>query len=269
MFSKRPLLVVAVLLPVVVPALAGCAPNHGAAGVEVVESRRVGTVDEPVVATLPSAIGTRDSDAGAGDQGDASAVVAEVRPAEILDEPTIDWPATVAVVGDSLTRSAENEIVAALTADGLDVLVVDAIESRRMTHGGSAVPPGTEAIENIQAVVEPDLWVIALGTNDVASLGSADGFRAEMQSVLTLLPVDAPVVWVDLWIRDRTAPIGEANRLIRDELRAWRGGAAVVDWYSHGDDDGIITGDGVHLTESGRQLFAASISAAIDDLFAS
>ena len=44
--------------------------------------------------------------------------------------------------------------------------------------------------------------------------------------------------------------------------------AAVVDWYSHGEDDGIITGDGVHLTGAGQQLFADSIAEAIEELFA-
>jgi lysophospholipase L1-like esterase len=218
--------------------------------------------------------------AGAGN-GDADTVVAEPRgreaaPTDVVVEPVggaasggaRSSPSTVAVVGDSLTVSAEQEILAALTADGLDVLAVDGLESRRMTHGGTALPPGTSAIEDIQRLVTPDLWVIALGTNDVASVGSADGFRAEMRELLELLPDDAPVVWVDLWIRDRETAISEANRLIRAELRTRRGGAAVVDWFSHGTEDGVITGDGVHLTDAGRQLFASSIAAAIDELFA-
>lgn len=211
----------------------------------------------------------------------ADTVIAESRgreaaPTDVVVEPDVgvasggarSSPSTVAVIGDSLTVSAEQEILAELTADGLDVLAVDGLESRRMTHGGSALPPGTSAIEDIQQLMTPDLWVIALGTNDVASVGSADGFRAEMRELLELLPDDAPVVWVDLWIRDRETAISEANRLIRAELRTRRGGAAVVDWFSHGTEDGVITGDGVHLTDAGRQLFASSIAAAIDELFA-
>ena len=230
---------------------------------EVVGSGRLdaATIDEPVVITLPDAID--DVADGAVDPEEEPVVVA---PVVTLVQPTIDRPLTVAVVGDSLTRSAEDEILDTLTIDGFDVLTVDGLESRRMTRGGSSLPPGTAAIENIQEIADPDLWVIVLGTNDVASTGSAGEFRSEMREVLALLPGHVPVVWVDLWIRDRRPAISEANALIRAELRTWRGGAAVVDWFSHGDDDGIITGDGVHLTNEGQQLFADSISSAIDEL---
>lgn len=253
----RPLLVAAVLC-----LASGCASNH-ASGVEAIGSSRldVTAIDERVVVTLPGAI----------DDATARTVPPrgsdEVVTVATLVEPTVDRPSTVAVIGDSLTHSAEDEIFETLTADGFDVLTVDGLESRRMTRGGSSLPPGTAAIEHIQAVADPGLWVIALGTNDVASTGSADEFRSEMREVLALLPSDVPVVWVDLWIRDRQPTVSAANALIRQELRAWRGGAAVVDWYSHGDDDGIITGDGVHLTNAGQQLFADSISGAIDELF--
>lgn len=255
----RPLLVAAVLC-----VAAGCAPDRPS-GVEAVGSSRldVATLEESVV-TLPDAID--DVADGAGDtEGETEIDV--VAPVVTLVQPPFERTLSVAVVGDSLTRSAEDEILDTLTIDGFDVLTVDGLESRRMTRGGSSLPPGTDAIENIQEVAAPDLWVIALGTNDVASTGSADEFRSEMRELLALIPRDAPVVWVDLWIRDRQSAISEANASIRDELRTWRGGAAVVDWYSHGDDDGIITADGVHLTGAGQQLFADSISRAIDELF--
>ncbi len=272
---------VSILRPAVLCAtlalLAGCAWDGPQAAVRVVP---------PPTAVPPAAVdggapvvdGARPDSAGeeASDTVIAESLGREAAPVDVVVEPADrvasagarSSPSTVAVVGDSLTVSAEQEILAALTAGGLDVLAVDGLESRRMTRGGSALPAGTSAIAGIQQLVTPDLWVIALGTNDVASVGSADGFRAEMREILALLPADAPVVWVDLWIRDRESAISEANRLIRAELRTRRGGAAVVDWFSHGTEDGVITGDGVHLTDTGRQLFASSIAAAIDELFA-
>lgn len=261
---RQPLLLVAALC-----LAAGCSPNHRS-GVQAVGSAQLDTAtnDEPVVVTLPGAID--DVVGGSGgrttEKPDADERAEDVT-VETLVEPVVERPATVAVVGDSLTRSAEDEILASLAADGFDVLTVDGLESRRMVRGGSALPPGTDAIENIRAVAEPGLWVIALGTNDVASVGSADEFRSEMREVLALLPRDVPVVWVDLFIRGQEREISEANRLIRAELSRWRGGAAVVDWYSHGEDAGIVTADGVHLTNAGQQLFADSISASIDELF--
>lgn len=191
---------------------------------------------------------------------------------EMIVVPIVDRPASVAVVGDSLTVSATEEIELALDAIGLDVIAVDAMESRRITQGRSNLPPGTSAVEGILEGVaigdDPDLWVIALGTNDVASVGSLDGFRPEMRELLDLIPPDVPVIWVDLWIRDRSDSIRQANRMIRAELRQWDGGSAVVDWFAHGDDDGVITSDGVHLTDLGQQLFASSIADTVDEMFA-
>ena len=190
---------------------------------------------------------------------------------ETIVEPTAPRPSTVAVVGDSLTVSAADEIEASLAAIGLDVLVIDAKESRRTTRSSTNLTSGSDAVESILADAsageEPGLWVIALGTNDVASVGSLDGFRPEMRELLALIPDDAPVIWVDLWIRDRVEPIVEANRMIRAELRDRDGGSAVVDWFAHGDDDGVITGDGIHLTDVGRQVFAESIADTVDQMF--
>ena len=191
---------------------------------------------------------------------------------EMIVEPVVDRPTSVAVVGDSLTVSAADEIELALDAIGLDVIAFDALESRRIARGGSGLPPGTSAVEQIldAAILaeEPELWVIALGTNDVASVGSLDEFRPEMRELLDLIPSDVPVIWVDLWIGARTDSIRQANRMIRAELRQWAGGSAVVDWFAHGDDDGVITGDGVHLTDEGQQLFASSIADTVDEMFA-
>jgi lysophospholipase L1-like esterase len=41
----------------------------------------------------------------------------------------------------------------------------------------------------------------------------------------------------------------------------------VVDWYTHGDDPGIIVGDGVHLTDAGERLFAASMAASVEAMY--
>jgi lysophospholipase L1-like esterase len=246
-----------VAVPVLVSMLGACGLGDRSSGVQTVSAAQSGE-DVRLVVEAPEPVSSQPSVVADADQAN------EV---ETLVVPVMSRPATVAVVGDSLTLSAEDEIMSALSADGLQVLVIDGLESRRMARGSRALTPGTEAVENIRRVVEPGLWVIALGTNDVASVESADGFRDEMRDVLALIPAEAPVVWVDLWIRDREDAISAANLMIRSELRRRRGGSAVVDWYSHGQEDGIITGDGVHLTQSGQDLFAASIATAIDELF--
>jgi lysophospholipase L1-like esterase len=176
-------------------------------------------------------------------------------------------PKSVAVVGDSLTLAAETEIENALSQLGLDVLVVDGVESRRMVRGGSALLPGVDAIDGVlDAGLEPELWIIALGTNDVGSGSSPDSFHDDVAAVLASVPPGAPVVWIDLWIRDRSAAVAEANRALRS-IAALRPATRVGDWFSHGDDPGIITDDGIHLTAAGERLFAASMASAVDSMF--
>ena len=178
-------------------------------------------------------------------------------------------PRTVAVVGDSLTLSAQDEITAALEDDGLTVIVVDGVESRRMTRAAAGVPPGFDSVVEILEQSDPDLWVFALGTNDVGAQSGIDTFKAEMGELLELLPPAAPVIWVDLWIRDRDDDIVIANRSIRTVLGDRQGVAAVVDWHEHAANPGLIVGDGVHLTDEGQVQFAAAIAHAIDTAFGS
>ena len=84
--------------------------------------------------------------------------------------------------------------------------------------------------------------------------------------MLSAIPPDSPVVWVDIWIRDRQRQVETANGVLF-EMLSGRDRAVVADWFAHGDDPGIISADGVHLTSDGRYMFAATIAAAAVDLF--
>ena len=75
------------------------------------------------------------------------------------------------------------------------------------------------------------------------------------------------MVWVDVWIRDRRRQVETANAVLREHARRPRPTAIVADWFAHGDDPGLVTVDGVHLTDDGRYMFAATIAAATVDLF--
>jgi len=178
-----------------------------------------------------------------------------------------ELPDTAAVVGDSLTESAQQEIAAYLNGLGVDVVTIDGAQNRRMTHGDHP-DPGIDIVERIAAVADPELWVIALGTNDVGAEVSPEQFGDDVKNVLAAIPADVPVVWVDMWIRDRQPQVETANAVLR-EMLGDRDASVVADWYAHGDDPGIIATDGVHLTHDGRYMFAATIAAATVDLFES
>lgn len=170
-------------------------------------------------------------------------------------------PATIAVVGDSLTLSATDEIRSTLTSVGIDVLAIDGAERRRMTHG-SDPDPGIDSVDAIADHAVPAMWVVALGTNDIGDGIDPDQYAADVERLLDEIPSATPVVWVDVWIRDRQPAVERANEVLRDVL-AQRPGTIVADWFSRGDDDGLVGADGVHLTADGRQVFAATILSAV------
>ncbi len=186
-------------------------------------------------------------------------------PAEAAAPPEL--PDTVAVVGDSLTESAMEEIETTLTQNGVEVLALDGLTNRRMVRASGDIVPGTAAVDAILASVAepPEMWVIALGTNDVGGAATPDEFAADMRELLGRLPPDAPVVWVDVWIRDMPDEVIEANAVIREVIDE-RGDGHVADWYSRGGEGSAITTDGVHLTDDGRWIFARTI---IDAMLAS
>lgn len=252
-------------------ALGGCSWDGPAVGVSVVPPDAVGPAvdaDEPDTAVPGGRSGATTPGGGGGRAGSvepvASGTATDAATGRAPDDggAEVSFPATVAVVGDSLTLSAHDEIATELGALGLDVLVVDGVESRRMTAGSTSLPSGLDAIETIRAeyVDEPDLWVIALGTNDVGAQVGDERFRDDLAAVLAAVGPDAPVVWVDLWIRDHRDDVVAANGMIRDVIADRSPPSGVVGWFAHGADDGTITGDGVHLTDRGRAAFATAIA---------
>ena len=175
-------------------------------------------------------------------------------------------PETVAVVGDSLTLSAKAQIEAELTNLGLEVVGFDARESRRMVSSSRDIPAGSVAVTEILEVADPELWVIALGTNDVGAAVSVETFTADLGQLLSLVPSSASVMWVDTFIRQGDDDVVAANAAIRSAI-ALRPGSHVIDWYVHGEEPGVVTVDGVHLTTRGKDRFAESIAVAIDQVF--
>ena len=98
-----------------------------------------------------------------------------------------------------------------------DVVMVDGAQNRRMTHGDRP-DPGIDIVERIAAVADPELWVIALGTNDVGAEVTPERFGEDVKTVLAAIPADAPVVWVDVFIRDRQRQVETANLVLREML---------------------------------------------------
>lgn len=178
-------------------------------------------------------------------------------------------PETMVMIGDSITFMSMEPLRAELSGTGLEVLAIDAQVGRRITVGDSGRPyPGIDIVEFIVNSDPPDLWVIALGTNDIGQYADAEEFAAQVQSLLDLLPAAAPLVWIDTWDGDRL----DETRLVNDTLRAVvgeRDNAVVADWFSHGDDEGVVSDDEVHPTTDGIVAFGQVVAQGVDALLAS
>lgn len=178
-----------------------------------------------------------------------------------------DRPASVVMVGDSITVASSEELEVALTDLGLEVLLIDAQVGRRMTVGERGrLTPGVDVVEYVAGALEPELWIVALGTNDIGQYPDPDDIAAQVDAILDRIPEGAPVVWVDTWIRDRPDQARAVNDAIRSAVDR-RPATLVVDWASSATADGVLAGDGVHLTDGlGRARFAEVVAAGVEAL---
>ena len=236
------------------------APDDHEAVVELAEEMTteevVADFDDGDVETLA----TPTTDPGGDDDDGDDASLSQGLGASSIPMP---MPDTVAVIGDSIARSADPYLRPALVALGLEVIGYDAVESRRMVNGGGAVPSGKSAIGDVLASgEEPDLWIIALGTNDVGAATGTDAWASAIDEVMDEIPNDADVMWVDTWLRRLDPEAVQFNATLREELRRHRNTLA-LDWHDRAATDGLVIEDGVHLSDSGRIEYARMIADAI------
>lgn len=184
---------------------------------------------------------------------------------------------TAVIVGDSLTGGNAGYIRLRLAEAGHGAARVEGLGSRRIAvsyffHGYR--DSGIERIRRLRADgVEPQLWVIQLGTNDlhaIASCGCTDrvAFAAELiDQLLAELPPDAPVAWVTVVDRSRPRTTETFNAALRARAAAdprmalirWnRRAVARPEWFS----------DHVHPNFAGVVAFTEMYVDALTELLA-
>jgi lysophospholipase L1-like esterase len=168
---------------------------------------------------------------------------------------------SVAMVGDSITVASEAPLQNGFRDLGLDVQAIDAASGRRITADGGAGTSGVDAVVAL-APSRPDLWVIALGSNDVFQYDGEEAYRNEIAALLNALPPLAPVVWVDTYLTEDPERSDEFNRALRDTL-AFRGTASMAEWANVAGSDGILS-DGIHPSEEGARQFADVVMSAVE-----
>lgn len=225
-----------------------------------------GPADARSKATVPSTLKPTDR------QERASSITLTPASKTTEPKPTVDTvsrvvvPTHVAVVGDSLTVASQDLIEDSLKSLGVKEVMIDGIEGRRMTGRSQGKPPGIEAVEEILgADFDADLWVIELGTNDVGAQVQPESFRDDMKAILSLLPPQTPVVWVNVHLGHHTDATAEANDII-DSVVASRRNASVADWHGVvSESPELLTDDGVHLRSRGEVAYSLVISRAVAD----
>jgi lysophospholipase L1-like esterase len=206
---------------------------------------------------------------GADDRSGVARAVAPVVSVESQTDSGVghlaDRPSTVAVVGDSITVASAERLDEVLSDLGLEVLTIDAQVGRRMTVGErDRLFTGADIVELVAHERSPELWVIALGTNDIGQYGDPAEVAEQMDALLSRLPAGAPVVWIDTWFRGREEQSEMVNEAVRSVIAA-RPDSYLVEWSDHAGDAGVLSGDGVHLTTGvGVERFAQVVASGVE-----
>lgn len=165
---------------------------------------------------------------------------------------------TVVMIGDSITKGATPALDERYELLGLDHLIA-AQNGKRIAvsspDNASGVSIARFLADNGDGDHTDEVWVVALGTNDVGQYSSPDEIAAVVNEILATVPDDAALVWVDIYFRDRAEAAAELNAIVRDRV-ARRGDSVIAPWTSFAPSEGVLTGDGVHPTSDGADVFA-------------
>lgn len=193
-------------------------------------------------------------------------------------EPVVEAPVDlgdtdathVAIVGDSITNGSQGELRYVLAAQGVQQVTIEAEDGRRIELGDGTGSPlsGQRALYALLADgVQPDVWVIALGTNDAGQYADQADYARLVQLIVDMLPDDVPLVWVDAYRGDQ--PVG--SQQFDDALRATLAGrpdTVVVPWSTIAADPAqtVLRDDDVHPNADGRVVFATVVAQGVAEV---
>ena len=165
---------------------------------------------------------------------------------------------TVVMIGDSITKGATPALDERYDLLGLDHLI-EAENGKRIAVSSPDNASGASIArfiaENGDGDHSDEVWVVALGTNDVGQYAGPDEIAAAVNEVLDEVPEDAALVWVDTFIADRPEQTDAVNSIIRQRVER-RGDSVIAPWTAFVEGDGVLTRDGVHPTIGGADVFA-------------
>jgi len=165
---------------------------------------------------------------------------------------------SVVMIGDSITKGSIPYLDERFGLLGLDH-VIESENGKRMAVSSQDNPSGAAVAAFLAEYGDGDhsdeVWVVALGTNDISQYASPDDIAAAVNEVLDEVPADAALVWVDTYISGRLEQTEAVNSIIRQRVER-RGDSVIAPWTAFVEGDGVLTGDGVHPTNGGADVFA-------------
>ena len=164
------------------------------------------------------------------------------------------------MVGDSITKASAKALIAVLQQQGYTEIKIDAEVRRRIAVGDGKAQPlsGVKTLTKVIAAgLVPDVWVIALGTNDVGKYDTPDAYGLLIDQMMTLPDAKVPIFWVDVYNPIHLDATKMFNLVLRDRAAA-RGNATVVPWFDQASNTKIkiLQSDHIHPNDKGVLVFA-------------
>jgi len=194
--------------------------------------------------------------------------VASVPPAAVGQLPAPEVvPTKFAMVGDSITKASTPSLTEALTAKGFIDITIKAEVSRRIAVGDGKGEPlsGVKTLFTmISEGVKPDVWAIAMGTNDAGKYTTREEYADLIHQMMSMIDVSVPILWVDVYNPNQLPGTKMFNKVLREEAAA-RGNTTVLSWFDLASDpsEKILRTDHIHPNDKGTVVFADLVSAAV------
>jgi lysophospholipase L1-like esterase len=172
-----------------------------------------------------------------------------------------------AMVGDSITKASSKTLTEVLGNQGFTDINIEAEVSRRIAVGDGKAEPlsGVKTLFTmISDGVHPDVWGIAMGTNDVGKYKTSDEYAALIDQMLAMPDDKVPILWVDVYNPNQLAGTKMFNEVLRERASA-RANTTVLSWFDLASDpkEKILRTDHIHPNEKGTLVFADLVSAAL------
>lgn len=182
-----------------------------------------------------------------------------------IDTGAVD---SVLMIGDSITVGAEPALRTLFESLGFSDVVIESQQGKRAAVDSGANPSGATVARFLASGRDgnpaSDLWVVALGTNDISQYPTVEDAIAAIDEVLAEIPDEAPLVWINTYFAERPDDTAEVNEAIDRAISA-RGNATVGNWDLVAPSDGVLRSDGVHPNENGSIVFADLVARTVAD----